>query len=78
MNVCCCLSVGVAFQGGACLLGHVEVTWPEVGVSRSRVTFNPILVLQWAWHEVKGDAMAANEAEWNRVDSWARGKAIKA
>ena len=28
---------------------------------RSRVTFDPIKVLQWAWHEVKG---AVNEADY--------------
>ena len=49
--VCCCPSVGVAFWGGARLLGHVDVT-------------DPIQVLQWAWHEVKGKAMAANEADY--------------
>ena len=30
---------------------------------RSRVTFDSIQVLQWAWHEVKGEAVAANEAD---------------
>ena len=29
----------------------------------SRVTFQPCLVLLWAWHGVKGEAMAVNEAE---------------
>ena len=33
-------------------------------MSRSRVTFDPTQVLQWAWHEVKGEAMAANEADY--------------
>ena len=31
---------------------------------RSRVIFDPIQVLQWAWHEVKGEAMAANEVDY--------------
>ena len=29
----------------------------------SRVTFEPDQVLLWAWHGVKGEAMAINEAE---------------
>ena len=29
----------------------------------SRVTFEPCQVLLWAWHGVKGEAMAVNEAE---------------
>ena len=33
-------------------------------MSRSRVTFDPTQVLQWAWYEVKGEAMAANEADY--------------
>ena len=31
---------------------------------RSRVTFDPIQMLQWAWYEVKGESMAANEADY--------------
>ena len=34
-----------------------------VGVALSRVTFEPCQVLLWAWHGVKGEAMAVNEAE---------------
>ena len=47
---------------------------------QSRVTFDPIQVVQWAWQEVKGEAMAAYEADYTGgiVDSWTRGKAMKA
>ena len=55
--------------------GAVPVCWgtwmsPDLrwACPRSRVTFDPIQVLQWAWHEVKGEvkgeAMAANEADY--------------
>ena len=40
--------------------GVVEVMW---AYPLSRVTFEPCRVLPWAWHGVKGEAMAVNEAE---------------
>ena len=33
----------------------------KVGVALSRVTFEPCQVHLWAWHGVKGEAMAVNE-----------------
>ena len=38
----------------------VRVRW---ACPLSRVTFEPCQVLLWAWHGVKGEAMAVNEAE---------------
>ena len=53
---------------------HVPVCWgtwmsPDLGWAcpRSRVTFDPTKVLPWAWHEVKGKAMAANEAGYSGI-----------
>ena len=67
MNVCVVAPV-CGWHSGA-----VPVCWdtwmsPDLrwACPRSRVTFDPIQVLQWAWHEVKGEAMAAkaNEADY--------------
>ena len=46
-------------------------------MSLSRVTFEPRLVLLWALHGVKGEAMAVNEADRHCVESVAKGKATK-
>ena len=42
------------------LNGEVGVRW---ACPLSLVTFEPCQVLLWAWHGVKGEAMAVNEAE---------------
>ena len=53
--MCCCPSVGVVFWGGAWARG-CHLTW---GVRLSdHVSPLTHQVLQWAWHEIKGEAMA--------------------
>ena len=49
----------------------------EVGVSPVGMTFEPCQVLQWAWHGVKGEAMAVNANRRHCVEGTARGKATK-
>ena len=39
----------------------------QVGVSPSGVTSDPGQVPWWAWQEVKGEAMAVNEADYTSV-----------
>ena len=40
----------------------------------SCVTFDPSQVLPWAWQEVKGEAMAVNEADYTGVIVWTVGQ----
>ena len=44
-----------------------------MGVSPSRLTFDPCQVPRWAWQEVKGEAMAVNEVDYTGVIVWTVG-----
>ena len=46
-------------------------------MSPSGVTFNHRQVLPGAWQEVKGEAMAVNEADYNSKDCGARDEGVE-
>ena len=50
-------------RGIESLCFNCRTSGSEVGVSLSRVTFEPCRVLLWAWHVVLGEPMAVNGAE---------------
>ena len=62
----CAVAVNVIFVVGRGIEGlrfDCGSGGSKVGVSLSCVTFEPRRLLLWAWHGVKGEAMAVNEAE---------------
>ena len=75
-SVCACFNAGFSGSGWAwhlrahaSLVGHGAHNCDvrQVGVSPSGVTSDPCRVPWWAWQEVKGEAMAVNEADYTSV-----------
>ena len=58
-----CFHLGVAQRACGLTVGLDGVVGVRWASPLSRVTFEPCQVLLWAWHGVKGEAMAVNEAE---------------
>ena len=70
-NVCACFNAGFIGSGWAWHLrahvGPTTVTCDRWACPPSGVTSDPCQVPWWAWQEVKGEAMAVNEADYTSV-----------